>query len=170
VSIATADGAAKRGWLGRRWVLALLAVSLALNVCVVAGALWSRFHPPPPPPIGAERFRVLSEELKLTPEQRTAFAKYVTFLRTGSEHLRAQVDPLFAATWSEAGKDKPDQAKANQLLDEVSGLRLAYQREVLAQTTALLAAFTPEQRAKFVADVLERRGAGQRRHYDPSTR
>ena len=102
----------------------------------------------------------------MTPEQRVAFGRYVAALRSRSDRLRDEVDPLVGATWSEVAKEHPDQTQLNQLVDDVSGRRLAYQREVMAQTQALLATFSAEQRAKFVADVLERRGSPQRRHFD----
>jgi Spy/CpxP family protein refolding chaperone len=164
------DDVSLSGWSGgfwrRRTLVALLVVSLALNLCFVAGGVWSRLHAPEAQPIGAERFRQLAEELKLTPDQRVAFGKYVAILRLRSERLRQEIEPLLAATWTEVGKEQPDEAQVSRLVEDVSGRRLAYQREVLAQTATLLATFLPEQRAKFVADVIERRGSAQRRHFD----
>jgi Spy/CpxP family protein refolding chaperone len=166
VSITATGTRTDRGWLRRRLLPAVLVVSLALNLFFVAGGLWIRFNAPAAQPIGAERFRQLAEELKLTPEQRVGFAKYVAALRTRSERLREDVDPLLSQTWAEIGKSKPDQTRVDKLVDDVSSQRLAYQREVLTQTEALLATFSPEQRAKFIADVMERRGSPQRRHFD----
>lgn len=167
MSLSTAGARPTGGLLSRRTLVAALIVSLVLNLCFVAGGVWVRFHRAEAVAVGAERFRQLAEELKLSPEQRVAFGRYVAVLRARSERLRQEIDPLTGSTWGEIAKDHPDQAQIDRLVGDVAGRRLAYQREVLAQTMALLATFSPEQRAKFTADVLERRGV-QRHRFDPA--
>jgi uncharacterized membrane protein len=140
-----AHGATRRPLL---WVV--LTLSLVLNLCFVAGALWTRFQAPAPPASPAERLQRIGSELALDPRQRQAFERYSDTLRTHMQQMRETVEPMMNAAWAELAKPDADQATAARLFDEAGQARRSLQRELLAPTLAFLATLSPEQRAKFV--------------------
>lgn len=153
--------------LPRRGALAwALAVSLALNVCVVAGVVWSRVHAAPV--TATEHFRRLEDQLDLTPQQRAAFDDYVAGMAARAERMRQAVEPAMDGAWAEMSKPDPDAARVLQALDNAADLRRGFQHEAVTATLTLLAALTPDQRAKFVADQHERFAAMRRRHAEES--
>jgi Spy/CpxP family protein refolding chaperone len=158
VSVVTAgktDAAARRS---RLWI-ALLAVSLVLNLCFIAGAVWSRLNPPPARVDLAERYRQMAAQLDLDPQQRAAFDRYVGAIRNRTDQMRQETDPLMSAAWQELGKPQPDNAKVAQLFDEAAEKRRATQHEATSQTIELLSTLSPAQRAKFVSIMHEWRAA-----------
>jgi uncharacterized membrane protein len=140
-----AHGATRRPLL---WVV--LTLSLVLNLCFVAGALWTRFQAPAPPASPAERLQRIGSELALDPRQRQAFERYSETLRTHMQQMRETVEPMMNAAWAELAKPDADQATAARLFDEAGQARRSLQRELLAPTLAFLATLSSEQRAKFV--------------------
>jgi Spy/CpxP family protein refolding chaperone len=148
----------------RRLLVAILAISVALNLCVVAGALWSRLHGPPPTPTFSERLRRLEASLDLTPAQHAAYDRYIADMTTRGDQMRQQIDPLFDAAWTEIAKPDADQARVLQLFDDASSHRRVFMHDAVSSTLSLLATLTPEQRAKFIADEREFRMAQRRRH------
>ena len=148
-----------------RLIAALLAVSVALNLCFVAGALWSRFNAPPPL-AASERFRKLEAALDLTDQQRPVYRAYVAATLARTARQRREIDPLLAAAWSEIAKAQPDDDAVMQRFDEASAVWRGSQREAVNATLSLLATFTPEQRERFVADELERRAAARHRRLE----
>ena len=140
-----AHGATRRPLL---WVA--LTLSLVLNLCFVAGALWTRFQAPAPPASPAERLQRVGAELGLDRQQRLAFARYSEILRTHMQQMRETVEPMMNTAWAELAKPNADQATAARLFDEAGQARRSLQRELLAPTLAFLATLSPEQRAKFV--------------------
>jgi len=112
-------------------MLVLLVVSLALNLCFIAGAVWTRMRAPP---TAAERFQQMGNELNLNAEQRERFQNYVRTMRTRSQSMREETEPLIAAAWADAAKPQPDEPKiarafdqaadAHRLLDKVMKVRL----------------------------------------------
>jgi hypothetical protein len=152
----------------RRLVLALLAVSVALNLCFVGGALWTRYAPPEQLVTTSERFHRLALSLKLEPRRQVAFDNYVGAMLARGDRLRQEIEPLIAEAWVEIEKPQPDAARVQQLFDDASARRRVFQHEALSATLALLDTLTPEQRAKFVADERERRAAALRRRQNES--
>ena len=146
----------------RLWI-ALLAVSLVLNLCFIAGAVWSRMHPPAGRLDLAERYRQMAAQLDLDPQQRAAFDRYVAGIRSRTEQMRQDTDPLMSAGWEELAKPQPDTAKVERLFDEAAEKRRATQHEATSQTVELLGALSPAQRAKFVAVMREWRAAWRQR-------
>jgi Spy/CpxP family protein refolding chaperone len=162
----TLAGAPPRHRLSRpRLVTALLAISVALNLCFVAGAVWTRFNAPPVV-TASERFHRLATTLNLSPEQRTAYDAYVAGMIARSERMRQALDPLLTDAWSEIAKSDPDQAHVLQLLDDASIQRRQFQREALGATLSLLATLTPDQRAAFIANERAFHAAERRRHLE----
>ena len=129
---------------------AALTLSLVLNLCFVAGALWIRVQAPALPASPAERLQRVGAELALDPEQRQAFERYSENVRSHMQQIRETVEPLMSAAWSELAKPDADQATASRLFDEAGQARRSLQRELLAPTLSFLATLSPEQRAKFV--------------------
>jgi uncharacterized membrane protein len=152
---ATAHPASLGGWWRQRWSVILLAVSLALNLFFVAGAVWIHLHAPPSP---ATRFQQMAAELNLDAKQTAAFQEYIRGLRAHADAMRQQTEPTIGAAWAEMAKPQGDQARVMQLFDEATEKRHAMQRDTASQTFAFLATLSPEQRAKFVEIWRERRG------------
>ena len=130
------------------WVAFTL--SLVLNLCFVAGALWIRIQGPALPASPAERLQRIGAELVLDPQQRQAFEQYSENVRAHMQQMRDTVEPLMSAAWSELAKPDADQATAARLFEEAGQVRRSLQRELLAPTLAFLETLSPEQRAKFV--------------------
>jgi Spy/CpxP family protein refolding chaperone len=151
-----------------RVLIGLLAISVALNLCVVAGVVWSRLHAPPPPLAFSERFHRLADTLDLTPQQRVAFDRYVADMAARGERLRQTVEPIMDAAWAELAKPDTDQAHVLQLLDEAGDKRRAFMHEAVGATLSLLATLTPDQRAKFLSEEHEFRTNQRRRRAEES--
>ena len=142
--------AAARGATRHPLLWVALTLSLVLNLCFVAGALWIHIQGPSPPATPAERLQRIGAELALNPQQRQAFERYSENLRTHMQQMRETVEPLMSAAWSELAKPDADPAAAARLFDEAGQARRGLQREMLAPTLTFLATLSPEQRAKFV--------------------
>ena len=142
--------AAARGAARHPLLWAALTLSLVLNFCFVAGALWIRIQGPAPPASPAERLQRIGAELVLDPQQKQAFAQYSENLRTHMQQVRETVEPLMSAAWSELAKPDADPATAARLFDEAGQARRSLGRELLTPTLTFLSTLSPEQRAKFV--------------------
>jgi hypothetical protein len=152
---------------GPRLIAALLAVSVALNLCLVGGAVWSRLKSPAIVTT-SERFHRLSQTLNLSPDQQAVFDQYVADLIARNNRVRLATDPLMDAAWAEIAQPNPDQTKVMQLLDDFSTQRREVWHQSVGATLALLATLTPEQKAKFLADEQERRLAARRHRAEES--
>jgi Spy/CpxP family protein refolding chaperone len=150
------------GWLSRRVLLILLVASVVLNLCVVAGAVWTRWHAPARWAGMEERYQQMAAELDLNPQQKIAFDAYAAAMRARTEKMRQQVGPLMGAAWEEIAKPQADEAHVVRLFDEAAEKRREFQREASAQTLKFLAILSPEQRSRFVAIAQQRRGSGTR--------
>lgn len=158
MSVAATGASAAGGWPYRRIVLAVLAVSLVLNLFFVAGAVWTRIQAPPPSRGFEQRYQQMGTQLDLDPQQRAAFDRYVAAMRARGDNMRQQVAPLMAAAWEEAAKPHVDTTQALRLFEEASDKRRQFHHEAIAQTLDFLATLSPAQRARFVALSRERRG------------
>jgi len=166
MSVTTAGMTRGGGMPRQRLLIAILAISVALNLCVVAGAVWSRFHPPPPPQTFSERFHRLADTLDLTPQQHVDFDRYVADMATRGDRMRQAVEPMMDAAWTEIAKPDADPARVLQMLDDAGNQRRAFQHEAVTATLSELATLTPDQRAKFIAAEREYRSAQRRRRAD----
>ena len=163
-----AAGMRPRSRLSRpRLVAAILAVSVALNLCFVAGAAWTRLKPPTIV-TASERFHRLARLLDLTAEQQVVFDQYVSALIARNNRVRVATEPLMDEAWAEIALPDPDQAKVLQLLDDFSSQRREVWHQTIRATISLLATLTPEQKAKFLADEQERRNAARHRRAEES--
>jgi Spy/CpxP family protein refolding chaperone len=165
---AAAAGMRSRSKLSRpRLVAALLAVSVTLNLCFVAGATWTRLRPPAGSTT-SERFQRLGQSLDLSAPQQAIFDQYVTGLIARNNRVRVATEPLMDEAWAEIARPDPDQATVLRLLDDFSTQRRETWHETIRATLSLLATLTPEQKAKFLANEQERRNAARRRRADDS--
>jgi uncharacterized membrane protein len=129
---------------------ALLALSLALNLFFVVGALWIRIHAPPPPISPEQRLEDMAGKLGLNPQQKAALARYSQTMRERMQAMRDAVRPQVANAWSEVAKPQADETKVMQLLDQAAQTRHHYVHDLTATTLAFLATLSAEQRTKFV--------------------
>ncbi len=142
------------------WVVLIL--SLALNLCFIAGALWIRVQGPPPPLSPEQRLEQIEPQLALDSQQRAAFDQYARTVRLRMQSMRETVEPLVGKAWSELAKPDADDAKVMQLFDQAGEQRRAFRRELGTATFDFLAKLTPEQRAKFVELARQRPWAKRR--------
>jgi Spy/CpxP family protein refolding chaperone len=161
---AAAPGAARRREHSRL-LIAVLVISLVLNLCFIAATVWFRLHAPPAGRSLAERYQEIASQLDLNAQQRAAFDQYIAAMRSRVDQMRQETDPLMAAGWDELAMPQPDEAKVTQLFDQAGEKRRGFQRDATAQTLSLLATLSPEQRAKFITLMRERRAAARRAQY-----
>jgi Spy/CpxP family protein refolding chaperone len=141
------------------WVVLIL--SLALNFCFIAGALWIRVQGPPHPMSPEQRLQQIEPQLALDPQQKAAFDQYAQTVRLRMQSMREAIEPLVGSAWSELAKPDADEAKIMQLFEQAGEQRRAFRRELGTATFTFLAKLTPEQRAKFVELARQRPWAKQ---------
>jgi Spy/CpxP family protein refolding chaperone len=144
------------------WVILIL--SLALNLCFIAGALWIRVQGPPLPMSPEQRLQQIEPQLALDSQQKAAFDEYARTVRSRMQSMHEAIEPLVANAWSELAKPDADQTKIMQLFDQAGEQRRAFRPELVTATFTFLAKLTPEQRAKFVE--LARQRPWAKRHQD----
>ncbi len=159
MSAVTAGPSAATGWPRRRVLVTLLAISAVLNLCFVAGAVWTRLHAPAPWPSPEQRYQQMAAQLDLDPQQRIGFDRYVAAMRARTETMRQEVRPLIGSTWDEIAKPDADVGQITRRFDEASEKWRQFQHESTIQTLDFLAILAPEQRAKFVAIARARRAS-----------
>jgi len=164
VSVAAADGPFARRSSRRRLVAALLAVSLALNLFFIAGAVWTDVNPPPQTAAFDQRFQAMAAQLDLAPPQQVAFAHYEAAMRSGRDALHRQVRPLIDAVREEIAKPQPDVGRIGQFLDQAAAAHRAFERQAITATLAFVATLTPAQRGTFVAIERQHWERGAHRH------
>jgi uncharacterized membrane protein len=138
------------GGARQHWWKALLALSLALNLFFMIGALWIRIHAPPPVLTPEDRLAQMASELHLDPWQQKAFAHYSQTVRQSLQAMHKTTQPLIASAWSEMGKPGADEAKIMQLFDQGEEKRRIFVHDLTTTTLSFLATLSPEQRAQFV--------------------
>jgi Spy/CpxP family protein refolding chaperone len=144
------------------WVILIL--SLALNLCFIAGALWIRVQGPPLPMTPEQRLQQIEPQLALNPQQKAAFDEYARTVRSRVQSMHEAIEPQVANAWSELAKPDADEAKVMQLFDQAGDQRRAFRRELGTATFTFLTKLSPEQRAKFVE--LARQRPWAKRHQD----
>jgi Spy/CpxP family protein refolding chaperone len=137
----------------QHWWKLLLAVSLALNLFFVIGALWTRMHFPQPPLTPEARIAEVAGGLNLDPHQRQAFAKYEKTVRPLFQSMHKAVGPLMASAWAEMSKPQADEAKIMQLFDQAAQQRRSFAHDITTTTLSFLGTLSPEQRAQFIREM-----------------
>src|SRR5260370_9774307 len=132
--MAAAGTRASMSRLGRRLLLTLLALSIALNLFFVVGAAWSRLHARSEWPSPEQRYQQMAAELDLDSQQRTGFDRYVAAMRARTQNMREQVAPLIAAAWQEIGTPQADAAQVMRRFDDAAAEPREFQPRPTAQT------------------------------------
>jgi uncharacterized membrane protein len=138
------------GGVRQHWWKALLALSVALNLFFMIGALWIRVHAPTPVLTPEDRLAQMASELHLDPWQQKAFAHYSQTIRERLQAMHKATQPLIASAWSEVGKPGADEAKVMQLFDHAAAERRIFVHDLTTTTLSFLATLSPAQRAQFV--------------------
>ena len=160
----TAASVALRPGSRRHLFWVILVLSLALNLCFIAGALWIRVQGPPLPMSPEQRLQQIEPQLALNPQQKAAFDEYARTVRSRVQSMHEAIEPQVANAWFELAKPDADEAKVMLLFDQAGDQRRAFRRELGMATFTFLAKLTPEQRAKFVE--LARQRPWAKRHQD----
>ena len=160
----TAASVALRPGSRRHLFWVILVLSLALNLCFIAGALWIRVQGPPLPLTPEQRLQQIEPQLALNPQQKAAFDEYARTVRSRVQSMHEAIEPQVANAWSELAKPDADEAKVMQLFDQAGDQRRAFRRELGTATFTFLTKLSPEQRAKFVE--LARQRPWAKRHQD----
>jgi uncharacterized membrane protein len=143
-----------------RLVWVALALSLTLNIFVVAGLVWS--HSANPKPVNfADRLVAAGAALNLSPAQRDTFNQFSQTIQQRTKEMREANQPLFRGIWEELAKPQADQTVLDHLVDAASDNRHAYQRDVTAALKGFLGSLSPEQRAQFI-DAIRHRDSSRR--------
>ncbi|HEY1299660.1 MAG TPA: periplasmic heavy metal sensor [Stellaceae bacterium] len=145
-----------RGIGPRQLLWVVLALSLALNLFFVVGAVWIRFHQPLAAATAEERLQQMAAELGLDPQQRGAFENYAQTMRAELEDMRQATRPLIREAWTEVAKPQADEGRVMQLLDQAAQRRRGFQQKLTTMTHAFLAQLSPEQRARFIVLARQR--------------
>jgi Spy/CpxP family protein refolding chaperone len=140
----------------QHWWKVLLAVSLALNLFFIIGALWIRTHAPQPPVTPEERLEQAAGALNLDPHQAQAFAKYEKTMRGLFQSMHKSVGPLMSSARTEMAKPGADEAKIMLLFDEAAQERRKLFHDITTTTLSFLATLSPEQRSQFVKEMQQR--------------
>jgi Spy/CpxP family protein refolding chaperone len=162
----TLASVAPRGGVRQHLFWVALALSLALNIFFVAGAVWIRVHRPPLPMTPEERLQQMEPQLALDPQQKEAFDRYAKTVRSRVQMMHDAVEPLIGNAWSELARPDADEPRVMQLFDEAAQHRRNFRRELTTTTLSFLATLSPEQRARFVE--LARQRPWARQHQDGS--
>lgn len=147
---------AAHGGSRQHWWKVALALSLALNLFFVIGALWIRMHLPPLPVTPQERLEQAAGALNLDPHQQQAFATYEKTMRGLFQSMHKAVGPLMASAWTEMSKPEASEARIMQLFDEAAQQRRSFGHDITTTTLSFLATLSPEQRSQFVSDMHQR--------------
>ncbi len=142
-----AAGGVRSGSRSRLLWLALI-VSLVLNAFLVGTLVWwvsaDRWLSP------AQRFQQIGRQLNLSNDQRDAFQQFLIEMRRNGRRMREGNQPLLQRMWGEMGKPQPDLAALDQMIDQTTENRRAFQKSMAGALSRFLAELTPEQRAQFV--------------------
>jgi hypothetical protein len=93
-------------------VWAALLLSLALNLCFVAGALWARFQGPALPMSPEQRLQQIEPRLALDAQQKLAFDQYAETVRSRIRLMHEAIEPLVGNAWSELAKPDADNTRS----------------------------------------------------------
>lgn len=137
-----------------RWIWkAVLALSLALNLCVVGGVLYFKYVQPHGPA------QALPRELGFGNDQRSAFRTFLQTVRAKGQAMREKVAPLEAQLAQELAKPQPDRDKIVSLVTQISDQRREFMIALNDAMLPFLATLSPEQRQRFIEMARRRQDA-----------
>src|SRR5690242_1815237 len=133
------------------WIL--LALSVALNVFFVGGAIWMKTRAGRGWMRPAERVEAAVKDLHLDGRQREALQDFLATLRVRAHQLREKNRPLIDTAWSELVKAEPDEGALGRAFDEGTANRRAFQLDTSRALHEFLRTLTDDQRAKVLEDM-----------------
>jgi uncharacterized membrane protein len=134
----------------RRWLIVVVAVSIALNlffVGMVAGHFRHRHRLVVMNQ--RERFERIAADLNLNDIQTAAFRQFQTTMRTNGAAMRA----ANAAAWARIGDPATSPDQITTLLASTVKNRTEFQQDIANAMGKFLASLTPTQRATFVDEA-----------------
>jgi hypothetical protein len=146
----------RRGVWGARLPWILLVLSLALNLCFVAGLFWVRMEASRAQLGPPERMQLVAKQLALDDNQRAAFDRFVGTMRLKSRQLHETNVPLIDDAWQEFAKQQPDEAAIDKLFEQAANNRRSFQIETGRALREFLVVLSEDQRTKFIALVKNR--------------
>jgi Spy/CpxP family protein refolding chaperone len=112
------------------------------------------------PTTPAERFQEVAREMDFAGSERESFQQFFQKVRRETLQMREGNRPIMQRIWRELDKEHPDQATINQLIDQATENRRAYQKDMATALAGFLSTLTPAQRSRFV-ELLEKRQQDQ---------
>jgi len=144
---------------GTRVVTILMGVSLALNLLAGGAYVGSTYFAARQarPNLVDRRFGDLARKLGVDPEADAGFATFHHAVKVALEvrHVRSQ--PLIEEIIAEFAKPMPDPARIETLQDAVLAIRRSTGDETLAALVTFLAQATPDERAKLIELLRDRK-------------
>lgn len=134
----------------------LLAVSVALNVFFVGGALYSMAASERLSDDPKARVAFVAEQLALSEAEVEQLAALRQRIRERWGETRAQSQAIRGRIMMEVAKPELDLEQVNLLVEERAALRGPAMRETVSDMHGFLATLSPEQKAEFVALASER--------------
>jgi len=138
----------------------VLVLSVALNLFVAGGFAYSQYsaaHQSQPAAAGPEkRLEVFAQKLGLDPEHSPTFKDWRKSLRTAQAALLKENQPLLAEAWDDLRMPAPDQARIQQVLDQMAANRRAFQAEATTATIKFLNTLSESQKRTFMNMVVDR--------------
>ncbi len=134
----------------RRWLIVVVAVSVALNLIFVGMVAGHFRHRHRLVVLNQrERFERIAADLKLSDTQAAAFRQFQTSLRTHGAAMRA----ANAAAWARIADPATSSDQITTLLDSTVKNRIEFQQDIANAMGKFLASLTPTQRATFVDEA-----------------
>jgi uncharacterized membrane protein len=134
----------------RRWLIVVVAVSIALNLFFIGMVAGHFRHRHRLAPLNQrERFERIAADLKMSDPQRAAFQRFQTILRANGAAMRA----ANAAAWARIADPETSTDQISELLNSTVKNRNEFQQDVANAMGKFLASLTPAQRANFIDEA-----------------
>jgi Spy/CpxP family protein refolding chaperone len=154
-----------RGIPAPRLGVVVLMLSLALNIFIAGGFFYSQLvaghHPDQMSPQQSQpgpehKLELLVSRLGIDPQTSRPFKEMRRDFRMAQQLLAGQNRPLGASYWEELASAKPDDKHLQDLIDQMSANRHAFQSTITEVLARFMASLTPEQRSELVKIVEDR--------------
>ncbi len=136
------------------WIL--LAVSLALNLGLAAGALHFEAEAERLSASAEARFETIADRLELTEAQRADLLALRAKIQDRREAMGGSRDQRRAALMAELTKPELDRAHLSEVMDGSQDQRRAFFEGLMVELHGFLATLTPAQKETFLAMAEER--------------
>jgi len=138
------------------WYGLLLILSLTLNLCAVAGYVWSLSHEPEPVRPN-RRIATALARIGTDPESSPDFRSWRQEVHDAQQAMTQSCDPLFEQLWTEMAKPTPDHDRIRDLLDQIAAQRRTFGTALTAATIRFLHTLDPARRQALVQALSEER-------------